>query len=40
MALKNKIIGMLVGPGYEDLEFWVPCMRMIEEGIARAAAEA
>lgn len=30
--LKNKKIVMLVGPGYEDLEFWVVYMRMIEEG--------
>jgi protease I len=32
MRLRNKTIGILVGPGYEDLEFWVPHMRMIEEG--------
>jgi protease I len=32
MLLKGKNIGILVGPGYEDLEFWVPYMRMIEEG--------
>ncbi|MBW2584718.1 MAG: type 1 glutamine amidotransferase [Deltaproteobacteria bacterium] len=32
MRLKGKTIGILVGPGYEDLEFWVPYMRMIEEG--------
>jgi protease I len=32
MRLKDKTIGMLVGPGYEDLEFWVPYMRMKEEG--------
>ena len=32
MQLKGKIIGILVGPGYEDLEFWVPYMRMKEEG--------
>jgi protease I len=32
MKLNNKTIGILVGPGYEDLEFWVPHMRMIEEG--------
>ncbi len=32
MRLQGKIIGILVGPGYEDLEFWVPYMRMIEEG--------
>jgi protease I len=30
--LKNKKIVMLVGPGFEDLEFWVVYMRMIEEG--------
>ena len=32
MRLKEKNIGILVGPGYEDLEFWVPYMRVIEEG--------
>jgi protease I len=32
MLLKGKTIGILVGPGYEDLEFWVPYMRVIEEG--------
>ena len=32
MHLKGKTIGILVGPGYEDLEFWVPYMRMEEEG--------
>ena len=31
--LKNKKIVMLTGPGYEDLEFWVVYMRMIEEGV-------
>ena len=29
MRLKGKTIGILVGPGYEDLEFWVPYMRVI-----------
>ncbi|MGM0602463.1 MAG: type 1 glutamine amidotransferase domain-containing protein [Bacillota bacterium] len=32
MRLKDKKLAMLVGPGYEDLEFWVVYMRMIEEG--------
>jgi protease I len=32
MRLKGKTIGILVGPGYEDLEFWVPFMRVKEEG--------
>ena len=32
MRLKGKTIGILVGPGYEDLEFWVPYMRLKEEG--------
>ena len=32
MRLKEKTIGILVGPGYEDLEFWVPYMRMQEDG--------
>ena len=32
MRLEKKKIIMLVGPGYEDLEFWVVYMRMIEEG--------
>jgi protease I len=34
MQLKGKTIGILVGPGYEDLEFWVPYMRVKEEGAA------
>jgi protease I len=25
-------VAVLVGPGYEDLEFWVPLMRLQEEG--------
>lgn len=42
MQLRDKRIAQLVGPGYEDLEFWVVYMRMIEEGaeidiIGRAA---
>jgi protease I len=32
MRLKGKTIGILAGPGYEDLEFWVPYMRLKEEG--------
>lgn len=32
MRLKGKRIAVLVGPAYEDLEFWVPLMRMQEEG--------
>ena len=32
MKLKGKTVGILVAEGYEDLEFWVPYMRMIEEG--------
>lgn len=32
MRLKGKTVGILVGPSYEDLEFWVPYMRMQEEG--------
>jgi protease I len=32
MRLTGKTIGILVGPAYEDLEFWVPLMRMQEEG--------
>ena len=32
MRFKGKTIGILVGPGYEDLEFWVPNMRMQEDG--------
>lgn len=34
MRLKEKRIAVLVGPGYEDLEFWVPFMRLKEEGAA------
>ena len=32
MRLEGKRIAVLIGPGYEDLEFWVPLMRMQEEG--------
>jgi len=32
MGLKGKTIGILVDNGFEDLEFWVPLMRMQEEG--------
>jgi protease I len=32
MQLIGKTVGILAGPGYEDLEFWVPYMRMKEEG--------
>jgi protease I len=32
MRLRGKRIALLVGPGYEDLEFWVPLMRLQEEG--------
>lgn len=32
MNLTGKTIGILVAAAYEDLEFWVPYMRMIEAG--------
>jgi protease I len=32
MKLKNKKIAILVAEGVEDLEYYVPVMRMIEEG--------
>ena len=32
MKLKGKKVAFLVGPGYEDLEFWAPFMRLQEEG--------
>lgn len=32
MKLQGKTIGMLVGPGFEELEFWAVYMRMKEEG--------
>ena len=32
MKLAGKKVAVLVGPGYEDLEFWVPLMRLQEEG--------
>ncbi len=32
MMLQGKRIAFLVGPGFEDLEFWVPYMRLQEEG--------
>ena len=28
----NKHVGFFVGPGFEDLEFWVPYMRLLEAG--------
>ena len=31
MSVKKKIV-MLAGPGFEDLEFWVVYMRMVEAG--------
>ncbi len=31
-SLSGQRIAMLCGPGYEDLEYWVPLMRMQEEG--------
>jgi len=32
MKLKGKRIAYLVEAGFEDLEFWVPVMRLREEG--------
>jgi len=32
MLLKDKKIAFLVGPGFEDLEFWTVYMRLVEEG--------
>jgi protease I len=32
MKLKGKKIAYLIGEGFEDLEFWVPLMRLKEEG--------
>ena len=32
MKLANKHIAYLIEDGYEDLEFWVPLMRLREEG--------
>jgi protease I len=32
MRLKNKRVGVFVEEGFEDLEFWVPVMRLREEG--------
>ena len=32
MKLKGKRVGVFVEEGYEDLEFWVPVMRLREEG--------
>lgn len=31
MRLQGKRVGMLVGPGFEDLEFWAVYMRVAEE---------
>ncbi|HFC09237.1 MAG TPA: type 1 glutamine amidotransferase [Chloroflexi bacterium] len=32
MKLQGKRVGVLVEEGFEDLEFWVPVMRLREEG--------
>jgi len=32
MRLTGKRVGLFVGPGFEDLEFWVVLMRLREEG--------
>jgi protease I len=32
MRLENKRVAVLVADGFEDLEFWVPVMRLREEG--------
>ena len=32
MKLQGKRVGVLVEEGFEDLEFWVPVMRLQEEG--------
>ena len=32
MRLDGKIVVVLLGPEFEDLEFWVPVMRLQEEG--------
>ncbi len=32
MRLQGVNVAYLVGPGFEDLEFWVPVMRLREEG--------
>ncbi len=32
MKLKGLKVAYLIGPGFEDLEFWVPYMRLKEEG--------
>ncbi|MFW6366673.1 MAG: DJ-1/PfpI family protein [Spirochaetota bacterium] len=31
MSVENMHVGMMVGPGFEDLEFWAVYMRMQEE---------
>jgi protease I len=32
MQLRGKTVGVFVAEGFEDLEFWVPVMRLREEG--------
>ena len=32
MRLQGKKVVFLIGKGFEDLEFWVPYMRLQEEG--------
>lgn len=34
MLLHDKTVGILIGEGFEELEFWVVYMRLIEEGAA------
>lgn len=36
MRLKGRNVGMLIGPGFEELEHWVVYMRMKEEGASVA----
>ena len=40
MRLKGRRIAILVEEGYEDLEFWVPLMRLQEEGAATTVVAA
>jgi protease I len=40
MRLNNKRVVMFVDEGFEDLEFWVPVMRLREEGAAVTVASA
>ena len=38
--IRDKHVGYFIGPGFEDLEFRVPHMRLQEEGVQPATGRA